>query len=39
MAAQQWLDSHYHLVDQIVTRTVTIRLYATNVRAMQKPLS
>ncbi len=29
MAAQQWLDSHYHLVDQIVTRTVTIRLYTT----------
>jgi 4-amino-4-deoxy-L-arabinose transferase-like glycosyltransferase len=39
MAAQQWLDSHYHLVDQIVTRTVTIRLYATNDKAMQKPLS
>ncbi|HEV2661446.1 MAG TPA: glycosyltransferase family 39 protein [Ktedonobacteraceae bacterium] len=39
MAAQQWLDSHYHLVDQIVTRTVTIRLYATNVQTMQKPLS
>ncbi len=28
-AAQQWLDSHYHLVDQIMTRTVTIRLYTT----------
>lgn len=39
MAAQQWLDTHYHLVDQIVTRTVTIRLYATNGKTMQKPLS
>ncbi len=38
-AAQQWLDSHYHLIDQIVTRTVTVRLYATNARAIQKPLS
>ncbi|HLI08355.1 MAG TPA: glycosyltransferase family 39 protein [Ktedonobacteraceae bacterium] len=28
-AAQHWLDSHYHLIAQIVTRTVTIRLYAT----------
>jgi len=27
--ALHWLDSHYHLVDQIVTRTVTIRLYQT----------
>lgn len=27
--AQQWLDSHYHFIAQIVTRTVTIRLYAT----------
>jgi len=27
--ARCWLDSHYHLVDQIVTRTVTIRLYQT----------
>ncbi len=27
--AQQWLDSHYHFLAQIVTRTVTIRLYAT----------
>ncbi len=27
--ARRWLDSHYHLVDQIVTRTVTIRLYQT----------
>ncbi len=26
---QQWLDSHYHFIDQIVTPTVTIRLYAT----------
>lgn len=28
-AAQRWLDSHYHLIAQIVTRTVTIRLYMT----------
>ncbi|GAC1346275.1 MAG: hypothetical protein NVSMB27_09610 [Ktedonobacteraceae bacterium] len=28
-AAQQWLDSHYRFIAQIVTRTVTIRLYAT----------
>jgi uncharacterized membrane protein len=27
--AQQWLDGHYRLVSQIVTRTVTVRLYAT----------
>lgn len=27
--AQQWLDSHYHYVTQIVTPTVTIRLYDT----------
>ncbi len=30
LAAQHWLDSHCHLVDRIVTRTVTISLYATN---------
>jgi hypothetical protein len=29
--AQQWLDSHYHLIDRIKTRTVTISLYATNI--------
>lgn len=29
-AAEQWLDSHYHLLNRIVTRTVTISLYATN---------
>jgi len=27
--AQRWLDSHYHLVAQIVTHTVTVRLYIT----------
>lgn len=27
--AEKWLDSHYHLIGQIVTPTVTIRLYAT----------
>lgn len=27
--AEKWLDSHYHLIEQIVTPTVTIRLYAT----------
>ena len=30
-AAQQWLDSHYRLVNRIVTPTVTISLYATGV--------
>lgn len=29
-AAQHWLDAHYHLIDRIVTRTVTISFYATN---------
>jgi mannosyltransferase len=28
-AAQNWLDSHYHLLGRITTRTVTISLYAT----------
>ncbi len=28
-AALHWLDSHYHFIAQIVTRTVTVRLYAT----------
>ena len=28
-AAQRWLDSQYHFIAQIVTRTVTIRLYST----------
>ncbi len=28
-SAQHWLDSHYHFIAQIVTRTVTIRLYST----------
>jgi hypothetical protein len=28
-AAQMWLDSHYHFIAQIVTRTVTVRLYST----------
>ncbi len=28
-AAQHWLDSHYHLIAQIVRPTVTVRLYAT----------
>jgi mannosyltransferase len=31
-AAQQWLDSHYHLVNRIVTPTVTISLYATGAK-------
>ncbi len=26
---QQWLDSHYHYIAQIVTRTVIVRLYTT----------
>jgi len=29
-AAQHWLDTHYHLLARIVTRTVTISLYATS---------
>lgn len=28
-AAQHWLDSHYRLIARIVTRTVTVSLYAT----------
>lgn len=28
--AQHWLDTHYHLLRNIVTSTVTIRLYVTN---------
>jgi len=28
--AQDWLDTHYHLLAQIVTPTVTVRLYATH---------
>ena len=28
-SAQQWLDIHYHLIDRIVTPTVTISLYTT----------
>ncbi|MBV9689069.1 MAG: glycosyltransferase family 39 protein [Ktedonobacteraceae bacterium] len=28
--AQVWLDTHYHLVGQINTRTVTVRLYAAS---------
>ena len=28
-STQQWLDSHYHFIDQIISPTVTIRLYAT----------
>jgi len=27
--AENWLDSHYHLIEQIVTPTITIRLYVT----------
>ncbi len=30
--ARQWLDEHYSFIDQVVTQTVTIRLYATNTR-------
>jgi mannosyltransferase len=28
-SAQHWLDAHYHFIAQIVTHTVTVRLYAT----------
>ena len=30
IAAQHWLDTHYHFIAQIVTHSVTIRLYATH---------
>jgi 4-amino-4-deoxy-L-arabinose transferase-like glycosyltransferase len=30
LIAQQWLDQHYQRVGQIVTRTVTVYLYATH---------
>jgi len=30
--ARQWLDEHYSFIDQVVTQTVTIRLYATTTR-------
>jgi mannosyltransferase len=30
--ARQWLDEHYAFIDQVVTKTVTIRLYATDTR-------
>jgi 4-amino-4-deoxy-L-arabinose transferase-like glycosyltransferase len=32
-AAEHWLDTHYHLLDRIVTPTVTISLYATNAQS------
>jgi len=35
-SAQSWLDSHYAFEDQIVTRTVTIRLYSTNHKPPQQ---
>lgn len=28
-AAQHWLDAHYHLIGQTVTKGVTVRLYST----------
>jgi hypothetical protein len=28
-AAQHWLDAHYHLIGQMVTKGVTVRLYST----------
>ena len=33
-AAQYWLDTHYHLLNRIVTPTVTISLYATNSQSL-----
>ncbi|GHO87977.1 glycosyltransferase family 39 protein [Dictyobacter formicarum] len=27
---QHWLDQHYHLVDQVVTHTVTVRFYSSS---------
>lgn len=32
-AARTWLNSHYHFVEQIVTPTITIRLYTTTTGA------
>ena len=29
-AARVWLDTHYHFITQIVTKSVTIRLYGTS---------
>lgn len=29
LAAQHWLDTHYHFITQITTRTVDVRLYKT----------
>ncbi len=29
-STEQWLNGHYHFIDQIVTPTVTIRLYTTH---------
>ncbi len=34
--AQQWLDDHYHYIAQIVTRTVTVRLYETEYTVVLK---
>lgn len=28
-SAQHWLDAHYHFIAQVVTHTVTVRLYTT----------
>ncbi|HYK86582.1 MAG TPA: hypothetical protein VEV19_14525, partial [Ktedonobacteraceae bacterium] len=28
--ARQWLDTHYHFITQIVTKSVTVRLYGTS---------
>ena len=28
-AAQHWLDAHYHLIGQVVSKGVTVRLYST----------
>ncbi len=35
-AAQSWLNSHYHFIAQIVTRTVTVRLYTTDTTEMTR---
>lgn len=29
-ATQRWLDQHYHLIDQVVTHTVTVHFYSTS---------
>lgn len=32
-ATEQWLDTHFHYADQFITRTATIRIYATSTQS------